>query len=227
MKWKDSDKSVPPDASVREDGYEDEGYSPWENRKAKRGLSGFATGKRLIYLIAGVLLLVVLSMVFIPGMGDQSDEQMKIQTLEAKIQKLQKRLDKYETIDEKVTRIWEQAKTFEKFKERFDRSEASMSLRMDHLAMSLDALQKKTDEAIKKAAEKKVKPAAVKKSVKQKTTAAAGSVKPQKRYHIVKAGETLYSISRMYKMSVKELISKNKIVPAGVIHKGQKLLIGP
>ncbi len=226
MKWKDSDNPQQSESGSQEDQYEDEGYTSWENRKTQKRLSGSVSGKKLIYIIAGILVLIVISMILIPGINDESDEKAKIQALEAKIQKLQKRLDKYEAIDEKVTRIWEQAKTFEKFKERFDRSEASMSLRMDHLAMSLDALQKKTDEALKKAVEKTVKPVAKKKAVvKKKISTVPAKPKTRKQYHVVKAGDTLYSISRAYGINVKVLMKMNKIASGSVIHTGQKLLV--
>jgi TolA-binding protein len=99
-----------------------------------------------IAVVVGVVLLVML---LFSNINEPTD-QAQINELEQKIEQLEQRLEKYDGVDEKVTRIWEQAKSFETFKTRFDRSEASMSLRMDHLAMSLDALQKKTDETLKK-----------------------------------------------------------------------------
>jgi hypothetical protein len=144
--------------------------------------------------------------------------------LEQKIQGLEQRLEKYEGMDEKVTRIWEQAKSFEKFKTRFDRSEASMSLRMDHLAMSLDALQKKTTETFEKVAEIEKQPS----PPVPKTPAA--SPPPSKKaaassLHTVVPGDTLFSISQRYKISLEQLRSINKLSDEAVINVGQKLRV--
>ena len=90
----------------------------------------------------------------------------------------------------------EQAKSFEKFKDRFDRSEASMSLRMDHLTMSLEALQKQLNETQQPKA--KAAPVAEKPAAASKPKAAAVI-----RYHQVQPGDTLYSISKKYALKVK------------------------
>jgi LysM repeat protein len=131
----------------------------------------------------------------------------QINELQQKIEQLEQRLEKYDGVDEKVTRIWEQAKSFETFKTRFDRSEASMSLRMDHLAMSLDALQKKTDETLKKVGNLQKGSAAPVAPTTSPPVKKAATVKT----HTVAAGDTLFSISRRYNLSVEKLRSINKL----------------
>ena len=133
--------------------------------------------------------------------------------LEQRLSQLEERLDKYEGIDDKVTAIWEQAKSFEKFKDRFDRSEASTSLRMDHLAMSLETLQKQLNEARS--------PEAGGASKKPET----GKSTSKTKYHQVEAGDTFYSISKKYDLSVEELIRLNKMKPDSVLMPGQKLVV--
>jgi len=46
-------------------------------------------------------------------------------------------------------------------------------------------------------------------------------------YHEVVAGETLYSISRRYGLTVDELRRLNKLEPEAIIHPAQRLLISP
>jgi LysM repeat protein len=47
----------------------------------------------------------------------------------------------------------------------------------------------------------------------------------KKRYHIVTAGETLYSISLKYGLTVKKIRLLNKLNDGFVIYPGQKLLV--
>ena len=48
-----------------------------------------------------------------------------------------------------------------------------------------------------------------------------------KRYHTVKAGETLYSISRRYALTVEKIQLLNKLEDSHVIYPGQNLLLSP
>ena len=102
-----------------------------------------------------------------------------------------------------------------------------MSLRMDHLAMSLDALQKKTDQTLKKVGNLEkdgVPPAASVNRPPVKKTAAAKKAATVKT-HTVAAGDTLFSISRRYKLSVEKLRSINNLSEKAVIHVGQTLTV--
>ena len=148
MKWKDSGDMSNNEEEEKEEFFDEEQYSPWADGKENK--KGGKLGKMplLFFLLAGaiVALVAALLMLILNGNGDAVNTQ-KIAQLERQLQQYEERLSKYEAIDEKVTRIWEQAKSFEKFKDRFDRSEASMSLRMDHLTMSLEALQKQLTES--------------------------------------------------------------------------------
>ena len=64
---------------------------------------------------------------------------------------------------------------------------------------------------------KKVQKAPVKKSV-EKTPV---------KYHDVSTGETLFSISRKYDLTIDELMKMNKLAKDQKIQAGQKLIVGP
>lgn len=224
MKWKENDGDEGAEAEKSDPYYEDDGYASFKEKGLKK--SAFLSGNPVRYLywglgiaiVAGVVLLVML---LFSNLNEPADRAQVVK-LEQKIEQLEQQLKNYDGVDEKVTRIWEQAKSFEKFKTRFDRSEASMSLRMDHLAMSLDALQKKTDQTLKKIGELEKKPA---------SPVAPASPPPAKKAaapktHTVVAGDTLFSISRRYNLSVEELKSINQLTGAAVIHVGQTLKVG-
>jgi hypothetical protein len=214
MKWKDSGDTVDKEEKNEEDHFDEEQYSPWaEGKETEKGIKlGRFQVPPLLIISAAVAVAAVLLILLLNGGGDTADSQ-RIAALEQRLSQLEDRLDKYEGIDEKVTAIWEQAKSFEKFKDRFERGEASASLRMDHLTMSLEALQKQLNEARG-----------------HQTGVAAKGPDPGKsgsktKYHQVEPGDTFYSISKKYDLSVEELIRLNKMKPDSVLMPGQKLII--
>jgi LysM repeat protein len=214
MKWKDSGDTVDKEEKSEEDHFDEEQYSPWaEGKESKKGIKlGRFPVPPLSIVLAVVVLAALALVLLLNGGGDKADHQ-QIAALEQRISLLEERLDKYEGIDEKVTAIWEQAKSFEKFKDRFDRSEASISLRMDHLTMSLEALQKQLNESHSR-----------NKAVVAKEPAGEKSSSKTK-YHQVEPGDTFYSISKKYKITVEELIRLNKMKPDSVLMPGQKLIV--
>ena len=223
MKWKDTGDGDAANPEKSDPYYEDDGYSSFKEKGVKKAAILAGNPMRFLYWGIGIVVVVVvvlLVMLIFSNISEPTD-QARISALEQKIELLEQQLKKYDGVDEKVTRIWEQAKSFETFKTRFDRSEASMSLRMDHLAMSLDALQKKTDETLKKVGniEKASAPPAA--SVSPPTAKKVATAK----IHTVAAGDTLFSISRRYNLSVEKLRSINKLTDKTVIHVGQTLTV--
>lgn len=223
MKWKDSDGGDVANAEPNDPYYEDDEYAAFKEKGADKPRRVAGNPVRYRYWVVGiaaVAAVIVLLLIF--SNVNESADMSRIRALEERVESLSQRMEKYAGMDEKVTRIWEQAKAFENFKTRFERSEASMSLRMDHLAMSLDALQKKTDgtlkqvAALQRAASAAAPPA---QPSPQRSTAAA-------RTHTVAAGDTLFSISRRYNISMDTLKSINQLTDSSVIHVGQVLKVG-
>ena len=219
MKWKDSGELVNKEENAQSEEYfDEEQYSPWADRKdSKRRISLSKVPVLFILLMAAIVALVVaLLMLLMSGRG-QGASSRQLADFNERLQKLEERMDKYEAIDEKVTRIWEQAKSFEKFKDRFDRSEASTSLRMDHLTMSLETLQKQLNEAQSPAAGKAATAKEDNKDSKKETNTTV--------YHQVQPGDTLYSISKKYNLDVEQLLELNQMKAGSVIQPGQKLVV--
>lgn len=217
MEWKDSGEKA--DQGSQKEYFDEEEYSPWAEGKSQNKNIKLVKPPALLLLlsIAIIALVAVLLMLLFNGDADPISQQ-KLDAMESRLLALEERLDKYEAIDEKVTRIWEQAKSFEKFKDRFDRSEASTSLRMDHLTMSLETLQKQIN-----ASQKKTTVAPVATPPKAAATPSVPNAKIA--YHEVKAGETIYSISKQYDMTVEELLKLNRMKSGSVIVVGQKLIV--
>ena len=220
MKWKDTGESKSENSEDSNPYYEDDGYTSFKETNAKK--NSMFSGISMRYLFWGLGLAVVIFLILEMGsIINAPVDQARIDGLEKKIEQLEQKLEKVDGVDEKVTRIWEQAKSFETFKTRFDRSEASMSLRMDHLAMSLDALQKKTNETMQQLGKLEKAPVReqglpVKTPVKARAT---------NKTHKVVAGDTLYSIGRKYNLTLDELRTINKLPKEAVIHVGQVLVV--
>ena len=220
MKWKDTGESKGENTEDSNPYYEDDGYASIKENKAKK--KALISGIPLRYLFWGLGIAVVIFLILEMGsILNGPADLARIDALETKIERLEQKLEKVDGVDEKVTRIWEQAKSFETFKTRFDRSEASMSLRMDHLAMSLDALQKKTNETMQQI--DKLEKAAV--SHQNAPRKAPVKTRAMAKTHTVAAGDTLYSISRRYNLTLEELRSINKLPKGAVIHVGQVLVV--
>jgi LysM repeat protein len=218
MKWKDSGEMEEKETPTEEEEYfDEEQYSPWaDQEKHKKG--GLLNKSKMLFglLIGAIVALIIALLVLIMGGGAGRASSQQLAQLEERIQMLEERLDKFEAIDEKVTRIWEQAKSFETFKDRFERSEASTSLRMDHLTMSLESMQKQLSKVH----------APVAATAKAAAPKAAPSTTPQPQYHVVQSGDTLYSISKKYNLEVDQLLQLNHMKPDSVIQPGQKLIVG-
>jgi LysM repeat protein len=84
---------------------------------------------------------------------------------------------------------------------------------LDALAQKVEALEKQKQPAV----EPKAKPSAP----------AKPAVSTEKRYHTVQRGETLYGISKKYRISPEELRKLNDLSPDQSIRTGQKLLVSP
>ncbi len=217
MKWKESDEMSDREEKPKEEYFDEEQYSPWSTAKdpSKRVKLG---ATQVIYILLGLAIITsvtALLMLLLNKNDDSANRQLV--AMEEKVQLLEERLDKFEAIDEKVTRIWEQAKSFEKFKDRFDRTEASMSLRMDHLTMGLETLQKQ----VSKTQRAPLKAATEAKPETKSNGAATGNI----GYHTIAAGDTFYSISKRYNIGIDKLLEMNRMKKDDILQPGQRLIV--
>jgi len=210
MEHKNSDFTSQLNSEPEKNDFYEEEYLQWDKKKkAKFGSRVFKIPETISFLWFGIgaLILVILLILVLGGtLG-------KVVGFENRLKNFEEQIVRFQDIDNKLTSVLEQAQAFEQFKERFDRLEASMTLRMDHVVKGLNNLQKKMAQVGTKKTEV-VKPAKVAK----KTT--------KKRYYTVRRGDTLYEISRRYGLTVKKIRILNKLSDKAVIHPGQKLLVG-
>jgi LysM repeat protein len=211
MNHKDSDFTGQVNSEPDQNDFYEQEYLQWDKKKKTKfgsGMFKFPEAIPFSWIGAFFLIFIVVLILAVGGILG------KLSGFENRIVKLEEQIVRFQDIDDKLSLVSEQSQTLEQFKDRFDRLEASMTLRMDHLGTGLNDLQKKIDQV------KTQKPQDLKPPTVAKKTS-------KKRYYTVRPGDTLYKIGQTYGVTVKTIRSLNKLSDRAVIHPGQKLIIGP
>lgn len=223
MKWKDSGDKRPAEGEMVEDYYDEERYAPFQRRSLGDLFSRtFGSSALPILIVLGAaVVLILLVLFFLPGGrqtagGDWADLQNRLTQLEERLAHVE------ETLGD-VARVEPQDRKIEQLKGRFDRLEASLALRMDHLVQQVEAMKKTPGASVS------VQPAPAPKPKPETQPAPAPPPKTASpaRYHTVQAGDTLYSIGRSNGLTVDQLRSLNGLRAGEPIRPGQKLLVQP
>ena len=90
--------------------------------------------------------------------------------------------------------------------------DTSLVQRVDSISQRVDALEKRGQ---------------TRTQVKEMPAKPSKAAEPQQQYHKVQKGETLYTISKKYGMSVAELRKLNHLTKGQSLHTGQKLRVAP
>jgi len=175
---------------------------------------GLLNQGRFPFAIGAVLLAVILVGIgvffFVSGGGQTREEakmvQSRMMALEQKMGVLEKQL---EELAAKVASSG---------------PEGEIGQRLRDLSLKVDALEKRS-----LSAQPKSKATTLSKTSTSTPAKPETSAKPmasnQKKYHTVQKGDTLYSLSRKYKISMKELARLNHLTEKQPLHPGQKLII--
>lgn len=207
----DSAKDNHEDFVISED-YDTEG----EEKLGPENYYGNQTGilqnkSNLFYIIGGIgLLIIVILFVIVLSRPSEVVDREQLQALEEKIQGLEKRLATIGLLDQALDRIDNNEKELSLIMERVDRFEGTVTTQIDQIIKELGALHQKKGLA---SAPRAKSPQPVAKSTEEKKT----------KVHEVSAGETLYSISRRYGLTVDQLRTYNDIGLKAAIQPGQKL----
>lgn len=163
------------------------------------------------YILGGIgLVIIVILLVIVLSRPSDVVDRQQLQALEERIQGLEKRLATVDLIEQALDRIGNNEKDLNLIMARADRFEGTVTTQIDQIIKELGTLHRKTGSApVPKASA----PPPVAKSTTEKKT----------KVHEVSAGETLYSISRRYGLTVDQLRTYNHIAKDAAIHPGQKL----
>ena len=155
---------------------------------------------------AGLVVIVILLIVFLSGPEDAVDSK-RLQSLEAKIQQLEKKLASIDAINQALDRLGKQEQNLNLISERFERFNSTVTTQIDQIIKELGALHQKSSQAPQPA------------NTDQKETKA--------KFHQVRAKETLWGISRQYGLTVSQLRSYNNMGSNATLQPGQKLKLTP
>lgn len=179
-------------------------------RERRSSLQTLSQGKILLFGGAGLFVLIVLVLLlFLGGNGDSKEDLSLIQT---RLTLLEARIKNTEALGDRVQQIEEQQMGVRQSLLKADRSIRSFKGDLIQLTEAFENSRKKATAVPPKA---EVKQPAQKETISQ----------PEKGYHLVSRGETLYRISKKYGIPVDKLRRLNNMDPSALIHPGQKLLI--
>ena len=197
------------DNFVINDSYEDEElkeldredfYDNHQGIMRKKYLNPFTIGA------AGLIVIVILIAIFLSGPENTIDSK-QLQSLEAKIQQLEKKLASVGVMDQALDRLGEQEEKLNLITEKFSRFNSTVATQIDQIIKELGALHQKSSQPPQPA-----------KNNQQKTTP---------KFHQVRAKETLWGISRQYGLTLDQLRSYNNMSSKATIQPGQKLKLTP
>jgi LysM repeat protein len=183
-----------------------------------RDSSGGRAFRHIYIAIAGFLILIILTVVVIARTYSLA-EKAQMLALESRLEQLESRLGSLEG-EGGLSQAAGSGSPLILLTERLDQLEANMTARINSVANQLNS------SAAIPAPEPTRKAAAAPKTDGAK--AAKAAVKESKaKIHTVQKGDTLYSISRSYNLSVDQLRQYNKLDSGASIYPGQKLNITP
>ncbi len=190
------------------------------NRKISNGVRFPAKKEKSFVLIfAAAFCFIVILISFFP-MTKSIEDDAYIKKLEQRVAELEERLAGVDLTPERLRRLNVQGAKVENFINNYDRLDASIRLKTNLLADRLDKMQWQIDNFKRREAKKKKYAKA--KAVKKK---AVDRKKTKRKLHKVKRGETFYSISRKYGLTLAKLKQINGFTEKTIIYPGQDILV--
>jgi LysM repeat protein len=158
----------------------------------------------------GFLILIILVLLLF-ARNKMAGFENRINALEQRVKSVEEKDRQLDAIRYGMAKMGELSQSVEQLNVRLDHSEKSLTSRIDQISKAFDMFKQQMLAA----------------GIRKATSSKTSKNMDRNRYHIVKSGETLYTIARRYGVTVKELQKINKLSGGGVLHPGQKLLINP
>jgi LysM repeat protein len=154
----------------------------------------------------GLIIIVILIVIFLSGPNDAVDSK-QVQSLEAKIQQLEKKLASFGSMDQALDRLGQLEQKLSLISEGFNRLNSTVATQIDQIIKELGVLHQKSSRLPQpvKTVQKETKP----------------------NFHQVRPKETLWAISRRYGLTLAQLRSYNNMGPDATLQPGQRLKLTP
>ncbi len=188
-------------------------YSSLREGRMKKFGSFFNSSEMLLSVMGiGLFVVILVFVIFIPRARNKVDNR-QLELFDARLKEMEDRLINIEWADKKLKQFEDKSKKIDMMEERMDKLEAVLSMKLDLIKKNIEETREKSQPG--KKPQKSTTPSPKKTSQKKAT----------KLYHWVRAGDTLYGISRRYGISVNELCRINKFSKKKSLYPGQKLLL--
>jgi len=207
MKWKESNEGVETEAD--KEGTFEENYSPLRTQKLNFGsrMTSVLTRPGSWMVIIPVLLLALLLFSMRSGGSDKA----LLSAMDQRLQNLESRMEALEGINELVMDLDNNRQAAQPLMVRLDRLETAFAKKISEMDQQLKELQ--------------TKPVRIEPKQAQTAVIKSQPSKQAAQIHVVEKGETLYSISKKYGVSVNQLMTVNKLSKGSIINPGQSLKI--
>ena len=207
MPWKDSN----PEMVLEEIEPIDEPLPA--SKKIEWGVAGYAVLGVGILVLSGVILYLFLGQ-------SMSEDSEQIRVLSERMAAIENRLGVLETSSQADDAMAKRTQRVALFMNRFENLEATMARRMSDLSQRVEALE--SGGRSKRTAPPPVASTPPPAAASPPASKTAGVTA---KAHVVAKGDTLYSISRKYGLSVDELLKLNGMSKGAVIYPGQSLRV--
>ena len=173
------------------------------------------------FVLGGLgLVVVVIMFVLILSRPKNIVDQEYLQSLETRMQQLEKKQATIGVMDQTLERLAKQEQESDRLDKKQNRFATTVTTQIDQIIKELGALHQKT-------AQNPAVRAPTPKTVAKKQPVASKKTEATTKFHQVQAGDTLYGISRRYDLTVDQLRSYNNLAPNAAIYPGQKLKLSP
>jgi LysM repeat protein len=186
--------------------------------------------RQIVLVMLGVgLLLIVLLLIYSASGSGNSEADAYISILDERVALLEKQVADLSSALETLTGPHSPGSQLERLNTTCQRLEASLTLKSNLLAERMDNMEAliRNEKAVQAKAVPSVTPAKLPtpKPAPDKKEVQPAKAKPV--YHVVEKGDTFYSISRRYGITLKRLKELNKFNEKTIIHPGQKVIVSP
>ena len=175
----------------------------------------------LPFIIGGLgLVVLVVMLVIVLSRPKNLVDQEYLQSLETRMQQLEKKLATIGVMDQTIEQLGRQEQDLDRLDKKANRFESTVTTQIDQIIKELGALHQKISKI-------SANPASQPKTVGKKQPVASKKAESNPQFHQVQAGETLYRISRRYGLSIEQLRTYNNLAANASIYPCHKLKLNP